>query len=209
MEARDYLKEIIIILIAGIIFGLSFAFPDNSLILYSTISFIIIILLNVITKKIIAYNLEADVKTKFWAWHQYGFRKDSHFKKPLPMLWIPLLLSFLTKGLFLWLGILETEITPRTERVSKRHGLYRFSEMSEWHIAWIAVFGIITNLILAIISYVFGFEMFSKLNIYFAFWSLIPLGSLDGNKILFGSKSLWFIMFVISLLFLLWSFVIV
>ena len=69
--------------------------------------------------------------------------------------------------------------------------------MTDWHIALIAVAGIIINLIAAIIGYVAGFETFAKLNIWFAAWALIPLSSLDGSKIFFGSRPLWFTMLVI------------
>lgn len=202
MKTKETIKQIITILIAAIILAIAISFTDTSLIASAFISFIIIISLNVIAKKIYAYYLEADVKIKFWEWHQYWFRVDSHFKKPLPMIWFPLFISLITRGLFWWLAVIQFDVHPRTERVSRKHGLYRFSEMTEWHIALIATIGIITNLVLAIIGYVSGFEVFARLNIYFAFWSIIPLSKLDGNKIFFGSKALWITMFIITTIFL-------
>ena len=211
---KGFGKEILVIIIAAIILGLSVSFLDVSLLLISTISFIIIIGANVAVKKIYAYSLEADTKTKFWEWYQYGFPRAAHFKKPLPMMWLPLVLSLISKGFFWWLAILEFDVKPRVERVSRRHGLYRFSEITDWHVALIASVGIVINLILAIIGYIVASwlpaaEQFATLSIYFAAWSIIPLGSLDGSKIFFGSRALWFTLLVIVGIFLGYSFMVV
>ncbi len=211
---KESIKEIITIIIAAIVLALAVSFPNSTILLTTSIFFIVIIAVNVVVKKIIAYSLEANVTIKFWSWYQYGWRKDSHFKSPVPMFWLPVVLSFITRGFFYWLSILEFDITPRTERVSKKHGLYRFSEITDWHTASIACFGISANLILAILGYIFAsfypsLELFARLNIYYAFWSIIPLSSMDGNKILFGSKLLWFIFAVITTLALVWSLIIV
>ncbi len=212
MESK--VKELPIIFIASIILGLTVSYPFSSLkeipaIVTAIIFFLIILSLNITTKKVVAYYLEADIKTKFWSWYQFWYTKRGHFKNPLPMLWLPPLLSLVSKGYVLWLGILEFDIKAKTERVSKRHGLYRFSDVTEWHISSIAALGIITNLVLAVIGYFIGLEFFAKLNIWFAFWSIIPISGLDGSKILAGSKILWFIMLVIISIFLGYSFIVV
>jgi len=212
MKTKETSKEILTIIFAAIILALAVSFPEISQgIILSTavISFLIIITLNVLAKKIMAYYFEAKVKTKFWTWYRFWFTKRGHFKKPIPMLWLPLLISFISQGLFYWFGILEFDVEAKTERVSKRHGLYRFSEMTDWHIALIATAGIFVNLILAVIGYITGFETFATLNIYFAAWSIIPLSNLDGTKILFGSKILWFTLLIIISIFLGYSFVVV
>jgi len=208
-------KEVGIIFLAAIILGITFSFPitaetvfNYSLIFYFTLFFLVIIAVNVIAKKIMAYLLEANVKTKLWEVYFFGFRAKEHFNKPLPMIWVPLLFSFLTNGFLKWIPVLEFDVTPRVERVSRRHGLYRFSEMTEWHIALIAVVGIFANLLLAIIGY-FGlatinpiFESFALWNIFYASWCLLPVSSLDGTKIFFGSRVLWFTMLIICAVFL-------
>lgn len=209
MEWKDLGKEAIIILVAAIILALSVTFLKIDQVFGIFVAFAVLITGNILIKKAIGYYLETDVTTRFWSWYQYGFRKDQHFKKPLPMAWWPLALSLITKGYLWWLAILEFDVKGRTERVSRRHGLYRFSEVTEWHMAIIAIFGIATNLIMAVIGYIAGFETFASLNIYYAFWSTIPLSSLDGNKILFGSKILWFITFIICAIFLGYSFMVI
>jgi len=210
MKTPEWLTEIITIILAAAVLAVSYSFINTSIFLQVGISFLIIIVLNVLIKKAIAFYFEAKTVTKFWGWRQYWFAKRSHFKKPVPMIWLPLILSFFTRGLLnFWFGILEFDIKPKTERVSRRHGLYRFSEMTDWHIALIAVAGIAINLIAAIVSYLAGFETFAKLNIWFAAWSIIPLSSLDGNKIFFGSRPLWFTMLVIVGIFLGYSLVVI
>ena len=202
MKSKEFFREIIIILIASLILGWSFSLFKISLFLSYFISFLIIISLNILAKKILSYYFESDIKIKFWEWYRYGFRKDSHFKKPAPMFWLPLVVSLITRGFFQWLAILEFDIKAKTERVSRRHGLYRFSEITDWHVALIATAGIIINFVLAIFGYLTGFETFAKLNIYFALWSLIPLSNLDGSKILFGNKGLWLTLVIIASIFL-------
>jgi len=205
---KDSWKEILVIIIAAIILGLSFSFPGfkNPLLLITL--FFIIISINIIAKKIIAYYYEASIKTKFWRWYQYWFTRRSHFKKPIPMLWLPVVVSLAFNGVIQWLGILEFDIQAKTERVSKRHGLYRFSQLVEYHVAVIATTGIAINLIVAVISYIIGFQTFAQLNIYYAFWSIIPLSGLDGYKILAGSKILWTTLLIITGLLLVGSLII-
>jgi hypothetical protein len=209
MNVKESLTEIIIVILASLVLSMSVSLNNISIAYTAGISFLIIIGANILIKKIIGYHLEINVKTKFWSLYQYGFRKDSHFKKPLPMVWVPLLASLLTKGIFWWLAILEFDVTPKTERVAKRHGLYRFSQITEWHVAWIATWGIILNLLLGIIGYIAGFELFAKLSIYFAAWSIIPLSRLDGSKIFFSSRGLWITLFTITLIILGWGMTII
>jgi len=209
MITKEQIIEIIIILSAAVILGFTVSIPTLSEVAASIIYFIVIISANILIKKVIAYYLEAKVTTRFWSWYQFGFAKKSHFKKPIPMFWLPPLLSLISKGYLLWLAILEFDIKAKTERVSKRHGLYRFSEMTDWHIGVIAAWGIAINLILAIIGYLAGFEFFAKLNIWYALWSIVPISTLDGSKILAGSRGLWFTLLVIIAIFLGYSFIII
>ncbi len=208
MDLREIRKESLIVLISSLVLALTISFKDNSILNYTFISFFIILSINILAKKIAGNFLETNVKTKFWRIYQWGFRKDAHFKTKLPMIWLPLILTLITKGIFWWLAILQFDVEAKTERVSRKHGLYRFTQVTEWHIAWIAIWGIIANLILAIIGYLAGFELFAKLNIYFAMWSIIPLSNLDGSKIFFSSRGLWITIFTILLVFFGWSFII-
>ncbi len=210
------IKEILIILAASLILGLSFSIPNVTYYTFSlsAIFFLIIIIVNLIGKHLVAYFFEADIETKFWSVYHYGFKQGSHFARPLPMAWLPLLLSFIFRGFFQWLSILEFDVKPKIERSARRHGIYGFTELEDYHVAMIAAAGVAANLIIAILSYFLAsiyptLELFARLNIYFAFWSMIPLGSLDGSKFLFGSRGTWFIMLVITAIFLAYALLVV
>jgi hypothetical protein len=199
------LKEVIIIIFAAVLLGLSASFPNFSALLSSIIYFFIIIIVNVAAKKIIAYHLEADAKIRFWEIYQYYWTQKSHFKKPVPMLWLAPVLSLFSMGYILWLAILEFDVQARPERISRRHGFYRYTEMTDWHIGSIAAWGVIANLILAVIVYILGFGQLAKFSIYFSLWSLLPIGSLDGTKILFGSRILWMTLLIVTAIFFSYS----
>lgn len=204
MESK-LIREVFIIFVASIILAVSVSMFNPNLFLYALVSFFIIIGLNVLTKKIFGYFVETDVKTRFWSVYYYWFGKKDHFKKPLIMAWLPLVLSIVSRGVFWWFAILSFDVSVRPERVARRHGLYRFTEVTEWHIALIAMSGIITNVFLSIIGYILDFNLFAKLSIVYAFWSIIPISDLDGAKILFGSKGLWVFILIIFLFIFGWS----
>ena len=208
MNTKDYGKEIAVVILATLVLAITVSFKDTTIFYAAAAAFLVIFIVNITTKKIIGYYFETDVKTKFWTWYQYGFRLDWHFKKPIPMLWLPLILVLFTKGFFLWLGILEFDVAAKTERVTRRHGLYRFTEVTEHHMAWIAIAGLILNFIFAIGGYVLGFELFTKLSIYFIAWSVIPLSGLDGAKIFFGGRTKWIITFTATMIILAWTLII-
>jgi hypothetical protein len=172
------------------------------------ISFFIIISVSIFAKKIVAYHYEADITTKFWEFYRYGLQKGHHLKKSTPMVWLPIMLSLFSRGTIWWLGILEFDIKPRPERVSKRHGLYRFSEITEWNIAIISMWGVIACLILSTIGYIAGFEAFARIATFYAAWSIIPISTLDGTKIFFGSRGIWSTITIITGLFLVAAFTI-
>ena len=101
---------------------------------------------------------------------------------------------------------MEFEIHPSTARASKRHGIYRFTEMTDWHMGLIAAAGLVANLFAAMIGYIIGAPEFTKLSIYYACFCLIPFGNLDGTKIFFGSIIIWFTLLIICAVFLSYAF---
>jgi hypothetical protein len=211
METKSTLKDLTIIFVASIIISLALVFPqrDFNILLSMFISILVIISVNTLSKKFFAYQLETDVSLGFWSIYYYGFAKKNHFKRPLPMAWLPLVGSLITLGSFIWMPIIEFDVKPRPERISRRHGLYRFTEVTEWHIALIAAAGIFTTILFGIIGYFVGFETFAKLSIFYAAWSIIPFGKLDGTKIFFGSRNLWVVLLIVLVTALLWGLTIV
>lgn len=189
-------KEIIVILVATIILAFSSNFLFGGLItfLWTLLAVFAVIVINVLAKKFTGFYLEADTEIKFWDMEAIGIRKRRYFKKPLMIgAFLPLLSKLIllpVQGLC-WMGSLIFEVKAKTERAARRHGLYTFSEMTESHIGYIAAAGIFANMIFAVIGYLIGFTEFSRLNIYYALFNLIPLGKLDGAKIFFGNLILW------------------
>ena len=52
----------------------------------------------------------------------------------------------------------------------------------------------------AVLGYLVGFTEFARLNIFLAFFSMIPISDLDGNKIFFGSQIMWSFLAAITLI---------
>lgn len=196
--------EIIQVLIAAIVLGFVISFSKTTTIQQFGIAAAVvlgIILVNVIAKKLIANYLDTVIDIKIWQISRYGFYERSYLKKPVPAgVIVPFVLSAVSFGYFKWLACLEFDIHPLPSRVSKRHGIYRYSEVTETHIALIAAIGIVANIAAALAAYLLGFEMFAKYSIYYALFSIIPLSSLDGSKLFFGAKITWFALAIILLI---------
>ncbi len=174
-----------------------------NLFLYTLLFVFIAILINSLAKKVAAYFFESEIEIRLWEFKRYGYKARQKTKTPFPAgLLIPLIskiILFPFQGL-VWMASLVFDVKPKSWRVAKRHGYYSFSEMTEDHIGYIAAAGIILNLIVAVIGYLIGFPLLSKINIYLAFFNMIPLSDLDGNKIFFGNLALWNVLALITLL---------
>lgn len=176
---------------------------NYSFILQSALFLFIILLVNIFTKKSAAEYYESTLETKIWHMQRYGFKREDYFKFPLPTgIILPFLASILSSGKVFWFAVMESDIQGTSARASKKHGIYRFTEMTEFHISLIIASGVVANLILAVISYLINVPLLGKLSIYYAAFSLIPFGNLDGMKILMGNKVLWFTLSIITLIFL-------
>ena len=198
-------KEIAPILVSTIViaFSVNFLLTGLTAFFWTLLAVFVVILVNIIAKKIAGYYLETDIESKFWEIYWFGFRENWHLKKPFPIgAFLPLLfkLIFLPLAGFTWMASLVFEVKPRVYRAARRHGMYDFSGMTEDHIGYIAAAGIATNVVFAIIGYLVGFTEFARLNIYFALFNMIPLSNLDGNKIFFGNIVLWSVLATIVLI---------
>ncbi len=196
------LNEIYIVILMTVIFAVAFSFlKTTQFFIYALISIFLVITINIIFKKIAAFYFDSQIDIRLWDFKRYGFRKHAYFKKPFPAgIFFPLIISAITFGNILWMASFVFDVKPKKYRAAKRFGLYSFSEMTELHIGYIAAIGVVANLIFAILGYVLGFPDFARLNIYFAFFNMIPLSNLDGNKIYFGSLVLWSFLTVLTLI---------
>jgi len=192
-------REILILALIIIIITLSINLSLDLIkewknVLYSLAAVSVVILANIFTKKLMAYRLDSEIEMKVWEVGKFGFTKDKHAKKPFPLgAFLPIfskIILFPFKS-FVWMASLVFDIKPRIYRGAKRFGLYTFSEITESHLGLIAASGIAINLVLAVIGYFAGFPLFARLNVYYAFFNMLPISELDGNKIFFGNLILW------------------
>ena len=185
--------EIISILVVTLILGFTVSLMRTlDIFFYTLITIFLIIMINVTAKKVAGFYLDSEVETKIWEIQRYGFKPHRYFKRPFPAgAFFPIILTVFSVGYTTWMAPLVFDIKTKVYRAAKRYGLYTFSEMTEYHLGLIAAAGIMANLIFAVIGYLIGFTAFAKLNVYFAFFNMLPLSDLDGNKIFFGSLVLW------------------
>ena len=205
------LKELGYIAIAIIIFAFVASFIHSASAFFLALLFgFIIISVNVLAKKIMAYYLDCYTQESLWTWQRYGFRKHQQFNFPiLAGVIFPLVLSLVSQGVIKFLAFLEFDIHPATHRVAKRHGFYSYSELSELHIGIIAASGIFFNLVLSLIAFLLGFSELARLSIYFAVSNILPISNLDGAKVFFGNRVLWTVIATLCFLALVMSFVII
>lgn len=181
-----------------------------SILVIAFLSVFFAILVNVLAKKVLSFYLDSEIEMRIWEIQRYGFWKRAYLRKPLKAgIFFPLIFSLATAGYFVWMASLVFDIKPTVHRAVKRHGIYSYSEISEEHMGYIAAAGVFANLFFAFIGYLIGFSEFAKINIYLAFFNLIPLSDLDGNKIFFGSLPLWTFLSVLVLLVLGLTFLII
>jgi len=186
-------KEIASIAVITLILAFTISLVKSlELFLYVLLSVFLILMLNIIAKKVASFYLDSEIEIKLWEIKRYGFKAHKYFKKPFPAgAFLPVIVTAFSFGYLTWMAPLVFDVKAKIYRAAKRHGLYSFSEMTEYHIALIAAAGILANLGFAVVGYFIGFNGFAKLNIYYAFFNMLPVSSLDGNKIFFGSLVLW------------------
>ncbi len=194
--------SIVIILSAVIAFAMNLA-KTWEIFLFSFLAVFLVMLINASAKKIASYYLESEVEIKMWEIERYGFKPGQGFKKPFPAgILLPLIskIFLFPLGSFVWMASLVFDVKPKSYRAAKRHGLYSFSEMTEEHIGLIAASGIIATLLFSLIGYLTGFNEFARIGIYYAFFNMVPISDLDGNKIFFGNILTWAVLAVIILI---------
>lgn len=196
-------KEIISILTATLVLGVTISLVESWNIFLITSAFIFVaIFVNLLGKKVSSYYLDTETEVSLWEFKRYGYKKHYHFSKPLLAgIFVPLLVKFFSVGLLNWMACLTFEVKGKIYRAARRHGIYSFSEVTEREIGLIAIFGILFNLLFALIGYLLGVPLLAKLNLVYAFYNMIPISNLDGSKIFFGMKNVWvFLATLVSLL---------
>ena len=195
INKREVLIIPLIIIIIALSASLSLDFSGGWEAVFSTLLAVsVVILVNIFIKKLMAYRLDSEIEMRIWEVGKFGYVKDKHSKKPFPIgAFLPIISKIILFPLksFVWMASLVFDVKPRIYRGAKRFGLYTFSEVTEYHLGLIAASGITVNLIMAVVGYFLGFPLFARLNIYYAFFNMLPISELDGNKIFFGNLLLW------------------
>jgi hypothetical protein len=169
---------------------------------------VILILGNVVSKKIIADSLDASVEHEIWSISRYWFKPHHHLERKIPIgIIIPLFFTIYSLGLIKMPPFLTYETRAKKYRAAKRFGYYSYTQMTDFHNGLIGAAGVIFSLLLAIILYAlpFDLEKFAALSVLYAFFNMIPIGKLDGAQIFFGSKTLYTTISIITLIFMIYS----
>lgn len=204
LNKREILSVLITIIILA--FVVSFSPVETwgiSSFLYALLFVFIVIIVNIIAKKISSFYLDSEIEIGLWEFKRFGVKKHHRFKRDFPAgAFFPIISKIILFPInsFVWMASLVFDVKAKTYRAAKRHELYSFSEMTEFHIGYIAAAGIAANLLVAIIAYLIGFNLLAKLSIYYAFFNMLPISNLDGNKIFFGNLVLWSFLAIITLI---------
>ena len=205
MKDKEIIQIILAIATLGIVYGFNEIAEMNLNALSAIIGFSAIIIgINILSKKIVASRLDADVEHEIWQVKRFGFHPGDNFKKSISAgILIPLFVTLVTLGSIAPMTVMTYETRALKRRAAKRFGFYSYKEMTDWHNGLIGATGIVSILALAIIAYLLpiNIEYLSKLAVYYAFWNLIPLAKLDGTQIFFGSKLVWTALALITTIF--------
>lgn len=198
-------KEVAWILIAIIIFEFIIFFQSpitkkiNTLVAFVPI---LIILFNVIAKKISSEYYSIKIEHKIFEFQRFGFYERSKFNKPVKVgLILPFFLSLLSLGTIRMLTFLQFDVKNIPEkRILKQRGYKRKTDLNDSDPAFTAAWGFFSLLLLALFGIIIKFPELTTYSIYYGAWNLIPFGNLDGLKIFFGSVLTWSILAIIYLI---------
>ncbi len=206
MKSSELNHILAAILILSIVAGFSSIINGSYSLLPQILLFsAIIISVNLASKKMIAYWLDSDVEHEIWKSTFSIYEKPSSSKEKPAGIIIPLIITLLSLGAFKLPAILTYEARALKHRAAKRFGYYSYTEMTDWHNSLIGAAGIISLLLLSIITYFAGSESLAKLSIFYAFANILPISKLDGTQIYFGSKQVYAALAAITLIFTLYA----
>ncbi len=202
-------KEIRYYIITIIILSIIFGFDDGAIefnFLYWLKNFFIVILavsfsflLKEAIVRINAKRYGFDYEYDIWKIGRYWFDPESEFKYkrkkikiPIGII-LPLILTLISKGIFYFPVIGTSKLSGnKTKRVGKV-----FVSGTGIEFAKVYLSGALTYLFLTLVFFNLGeyldinLMLFVVINLYLAFYSLLPLPGLEGSEILFGSLPLY------------------
>ncbi|MEK6793006.1 MAG: hypothetical protein AABX96_00725 [Nanoarchaeota archaeon] len=210
MKDKEIIHIILVIATLGIIYGFNEIAEMNLRAFSLILGFSAIIIgINILSKKIVASRLDADVEHEIWQIKRFGFHPGDVFRKSISAgILIPLFVTLVTLGSINPMTLMTYETRALKRRAAKRFGPYSFTEMTDYHNALVGGAGIISCLLITFITYWIPGDLWStmgKMATFYAFYNMIPISKLDGSQIYFGSRVLWSVLAVITLIFLLYA----
>lgn len=193
LNKKEILQIALVVIIITLSISLSLEIAENWTKIGGVLLAVsLVILLNIFVKKIVAYKLDSEIEMRIWETN-IKLPGNKNFRNFPIGAFLPIIskIIFFPFKSFVWMASLVFDVKPRIYRGAKRYGLYTFSEMTEYHLGLIAASGIVVSLISAIVGYFLGFPLFARLSIYYAFFNILPISELDGNRIFFGSLVMW------------------
>ena len=196
MEKKEVPVILLVIFLMSLIIFIHEKSPNF---LWIVIISALIISVSVFCKKLTAKIINIKIEHKIWSFQRWWIGKSSHLKKAIPAGAVfPAILSVISFGFITCFSFLQFESTALPARAVKNYGTKRFSEIMEFDLCMIGFYGILGLFLLSITakifsSYFFGpsLMLLSKYSFYYAIWNLLPLSSLDGAKMFFGSSRLY------------------
>ena len=211
-------KEVIHIILAIAVLALISGFRDlieSNILAFSIIlgASAIVIGVNLVSKKLAASRLDADVEHELWKVERYGLKPGYHLDKPIfAGIIVPIFVAIVTLGSIKFMTLLTYETRALKRRAAKRFGPYSFTEMTDFHNALVGAAGIVGCLLVTFVTYWFDgqfWELLGRMATFYAFFNLIPISKLDGSQIFFGSRPWWAVLVVITLIFMMYAMLLV
>ncbi len=206
-------REIVLIIVFVIVGGLmSFIpkIPSLERVVRSFFIFVIIILTNFSVKKIISSYYAIKIEHNVLELERYGFKESKKFKKPVKIGFITILISIISFGYIKPFTFFQFDYENIPEkRILKASGsrrAVRKEQINEEDLANTSASGFYALIFIAVIGLLikpffpeFGVEL-AKYSIYYGIWNMLPIGQLDGAKLFFGTKIIWYFILMIHIL---------
>ena len=204
MKEDEVIQIILAIIALGVVAGFGAIIELQLMTFIKIVIFAAIVMgVNIAAKKFMASHLDADVEHEVWRVQRYGLRPGQYLVKSIPAgIIFPIFISAITLGAINLMTILTYETRALKRRAARRFGPFSFTEMTDYHNALVGAAGIACVLFIAFLSYwISGWSILGRIATFYAFWNMIPFSKLDGSQIYFGSRVLWAVLAVITLIF--------